>query len=269
MNNEKDWKKLEEWAEGKEAENIKKYKIDIKNINVEKKSGRITKFSKILKMFGKISTLAIGIFIISICIIAFNPLFLEFKNLQLSVDANIEDISRQYGITTEIIYKDINDKGNGKYIFALKDNREIQFTVIKNYGELKYDFLDNIHKYYFDNWESLEKQNFIIKEEIDHDEMLDYSTYIKINGYNEVESASRKICEFANFCGAAFYQAWSIYIEKDDIRIYFNNYNKENLEENIEYAKKEYLTQIKQNYINRGRKLNEEIPNEEFSKYSI
>lgn len=269
MNNEKDWKRLEEWAEGKEAENMKKYKMDIKKINVERKGTKITIFSKLLETFGKTALAIIGTAIVAICIISFNPISLQFKNLKLSVDADIEDISRQYGIETEIIYKDINDKGNGKYIFALKDNKEIQFTATKNYGELKYDFLDNSHKYYFNNWKSPEKEKFIIEEGINNEGMLDYSTYININGYNDIESATRIICEFANYCGDSFYSAWSIYIKKDDIRVYFNGYNKENLQENIENAKKEYLTQIKQNYINRGRSINDEIPNEEFSKYSI
>lgn len=90
-----------------------------------------------------------------------------------------------YNIKLKIISQDIDEKENGTYKFEFEENNEIKFTAIKKLDNLIQDFFDNYHKYYFDKWESTNKEKFIQKNI--SNEILDYTIYLVINSYEDIE----------------------------------------------------------------------------------
>ena len=221
MNNDKDWEELEKWNENRIQQERKKYKIDYDKINKRKEKKKVEHVVKGLKITGNflkaiiIIVIIIGIYKVSIIS------YVNFKNMRRNVDFSvIESIENMYNVKTKIVSQDIVDeKGNGVYKLELEDNSEIKFTAIQETRKGKEDFLDNSHKYYFDKWNSPNKKYFIVNENTEN-EILDYSTYIEINSYEDLEKSTNMIIEFAEFCGPKFYPSWNIYLEKDNERIY-------------------------------------------------
>ena len=199
MDNKEDWKKLEEWSENKKIENIKSYKVDIDNIDMNKKTKNVNKVVKFLN--GTLKTTKV-IFILIIAIMALSVFTLvksNFSRLKSSVDADIDSIAEQHSIKTKIISQETDDKGNGTYIFALKNKEEIQFKAIKEYGKLTEDFEANFQKYLFDTWNSSTKEKFEVEESRDNEGILSYSNYINANSMEEVEEAAEDIIDFLEY----------------------------------------------------------------------
>ena len=221
MGNKEDWEELEKWNENRIQQERKKYKIDYDKINKRKEKKKVEHVVKGLKITGNflkaiiIIVIIIGIYKVSIIS------YVNFKNMRRNVDFSvIESIEIMYNVKTKIVSQDIVDeKGNGVYKLELEDNSEIKFTAIQEARKGKEDFLDNSHKYYFDKWNSPNKKYFIVNENTEN-EILDYSTYIEINSYEDLEKSTNMIIEFAEFCGSKFYPSWNIYLEKDNERIY-------------------------------------------------
>ena len=221
MGNKEDWEELEKWNENRIQQERKKYKIDYDKINKRKEKKKVEHVVKGLKITGNflkaiiIIVIIIGIYKVSIIS------YVNFKNMRRNVDFSvIESIENMYNVKTKIVSQDIVDeKGNGVYKLELEDNSEIKFTAIQEARKGKEDFLDNSHKYYFDKWNSPNKKYFIVNENTEN-EILDYSTYIEINNYEDLEKSTNMIIEFAEFCGSKFYPSWNIYLEKDNERIY-------------------------------------------------
>ena len=221
MGNKEDWEELEKWNENRIQQERKKYKIDYDKINKGKENKKVEHVVKGLKITGNflkvivIIVIIIGIYSVSIIS------YVNFKNMRRKIDFSvIETIEKMYNVKTKIVSQDIIDeKGNGVYKLELEDNSEIKFTAIQETGKGKEDFLDNSHKYYFDKWNSPDKKYFIVNENTEN-EILDYSTYIEINSYEDLEKSTNIIIEFAEFCGSKFYPSWNIYLEKDNKRIY-------------------------------------------------
>ena len=149
-----------------------------------------------------------------------------------------------YNTKIDLIYKDIDEKENGKYVFQVSDNNEIQFTAIRKFGSLSEDYSDNCHKYYFERWESKEKENFIIIENKTED-ILDYDTYMKIDSYEELEKAMDIINNFVDYCGNNFSANWRIYLKKGDYTIYPYQQSGISKEDAINNAKELYNKYLK------------------------
>ena len=112
-----------------------------------------------------IIVIAIAVFIL-LQIISHNMI----QRTNVGVESTIEPM---YNIHIKLLQKDVDEKGNGKYFFALKSNDNVQFTAIKNKGSLIEDYSSRSHKYYFDLWNSSDKSKFTIKESINNDILSD------------------------------------------------------------------------------------------------
>ncbi len=224
MGSKEEWKELEEWDE-KRKENYKaQYGFNYEDIKHGKRKG-IDNFTKFLKAIGiSYKVFAIIVFSVAFVLVA---IFLYFKYISIKnmVDIDIEEIIEgMYNINIENISKDIDKNKNGKYYFKAKENN-IKFVVIKNFGGLSEDYIDNCQKYFFNNWNSKSKESFKVTEE--YDEILNYAMYIEINNYDELISGTEKIIEFSDFCKFNQFFAFDIYLKYNEKRIYL--YNSSNL----------------------------------------
>ena len=165
-----------------------------------------------------------------------------------------------YNIKIKELSSETDEKGNGKYTFILKNNKNIIFTALKNKGEASNDFLENCHKYCFENWDSEYKNSFIINEKL-VDGLLNYSMYIEINSYSDIDDAMKKIGEFVIYSEDYFYPIWKIYLKKENLIIYPYTTLYMSHEEATFEAKKFYLEYLKTNHIN------ENISDSQFEKY--
>lgn len=198
MDNQKDWKELERWAENDKQKRIDTYKIDIDNINEVNKNTR--KVDKVVKLFNTTIKTSTALFIIVALVLVFNILLtlkIKYEYMQTRVNADIDSILNQYGtIEKKIISKEIDEHENGKYIFGLKNNKDIQFTAIKNWGSISNDFVGRYQKYLFDNWNSNVKNKFVVNENIDENGLLNYENYIIINEKSEISESTEYLIDF-------------------------------------------------------------------------
>lgn len=220
MDNKKDWEELEKWDEQRKLEQKEKFKIDFSELNQKREYKGVKALVKAMSITGKtLKIFAIIIFTIAIFFILLN-LYVNFTNIKERTNVSVvETLENMYNIEVKIISQNIDEKENGTYKLQLKENDEIKFTAIKNFGSLTEDFLDNYHKYYFDKWESPNKEYFIVEENINN-EILDYDTHLLINNYGDIEKNVNIINEFVDFCGTKFYPSWQIYLKKGNSRIY-------------------------------------------------
>lgn len=220
MDNKKDWEELEKWDEQRKLEQKEKFKIDFSELNQKREYKGVKALVKAMNITGKtLKVFAIIIFTIAIFIVLLN-VYVNFHNIKERTNVTVVGtIENMYNIKIKIISQDIDEKENGIYKFELEENNEIKFTAIKNFGNLTEDFLDNYHKYYFDKWESPNKEYFIVEENINN-EILDYDTHLLINNYGDIEKNVNIINEFVDFCGTKFYPSWQIYLKKGNSRIY-------------------------------------------------
>lgn len=226
MSNENDWKELEEWELQRKLQEKEKLGIDLDKIDIPKQEKKINKLVKRLKFTGKVSKYFAFTLFILFGFAIFSYIILNFSNIRARVNVDIEQsLKNIYNVNIEVVAKDVDEKGNGKYIFKAINNNDIQFTAIKNFGSLTQDYPARSHKYYFELWNSGEKGNFIVNEFIDND-ILTYETYINIEDVEDLEIAINEIVNFVNFCGEKFYPNWNIYLQKDGRRIYpYSSYN--------------------------------------------
>lgn len=249
-NNNKDWEELEKWSKNDAEKRIEKFGIDTANIDLKEKARNIGIFQKITNIIYKFIKYIMIIF--GILVVSAGLLFAysKFNDLRSTVDVGDikKNIQNMYDIKLKTISKETDQGGNGKYIFALKDNKEIVFTAFKSAGKSSNDLMDNCLKYYFNKWQSKNKESFKVNEEI-KDELLDYSVYIEIETYKNIESSVDKINEFVEFSKKHFYPMWKIYLKKDEMRIYPYTSLNMSKERAIENTKKIYLEYIKNNNI--------------------
>ncbi len=219
-NNENDWKKIDEWNEKRKQDEKEKFGVNFAEIDSKRRHKGVNKIVKGMKIAGK--TIKFGGIITIIIVIAIVVLILGLIISNINARTNVKaekTIEEMYNTKIDLVSKEVDDKENGKYFFKVSNNSEIQFIAIKKYGNLSEDYLDNCHKYYFEKWQSKEKEIFIVNQNKIGD-VLDYDTYIIINTYEELEDAMKNINNFVDFCGENFSTAWRIYIKKGNYMIY-------------------------------------------------
>ena len=245
MNNKEDWEELEKWQERRKEEQMEKFRVDFSEIAKKREYKGVNTIVKGMKIAGK--TIKIGEIITIIIVIASVLLIFDLIISNINAKTNVKPektIENMYNTKIDLIYKDIDEKENGKYVFQVSDNNEIQFTAIRKFGSLSEDYSDNCHKYYFERWESKEKENFIIIENKTED-ILDYDTYIEIDSYEELEKAMDIINNFVNYCGNNFSANWRIYLKKGNYIIYPYQQSGISKEDAINNAKELYNKYLK------------------------
>lgn len=245
MGNKEDWEELERWNENRIESQKEKFGIEYNkynNLDTKKQRKKIDKVVKCLNITGKtLKIFAIIIFTIAVFLVLLN-VYVNLSNFKERTNVSVIDtIENMYNVKIKLISKNVDEKENGTYKFELEENNEIKFTAIKNFGNLTEDFLDRVHKYYFDKWDSPNKEYFIVAENIT-DGILDYDTHLVINSYEDIEKNVNIINEFVDFCGVKFYPSWQIYLKKGNSRIYPYNHSEMSKEDAIQNAKDLYKT---------------------------
>lgn len=239
MNNN-DWDEIKKWNIEKEKEEKEKYGSKLSDLNTYQNNKRVNKFVKLLKSIGNIFK-AISIILFSITFfVIFIIATINFNNINSKTNVDVKQaIEPRYNIKIKVIDKQVDDKKNGKYFLCVKDNPEIKFTAIKQFGNLTEDYSTRTHKYYFEKWQSSNKNYFKVEENIDND-ILSYSTYLDIDDFENVDIATNKIIEFADYCGNNFMPSWKIYEKKGGVEIYPYQSSNTTKEEAMNNAKQLY-----------------------------
>jgi len=238
MDNKDDWDELEKWNTQRiinEKENAKFY---FEEFNKNKK---VDTFVKGLKISGSVMKLITFIIILIVVFISATLVNVHLSNLRgkITIDV-VSTIQNMYSTKVKIISKDIDKEDDGVYRLQVKKNKEIQFTAIKDGNSLKEDYLDRNHKYYFNKWNSANKDKFKTNE-IVNNEILEYETYIEISSYEEIEDVVNAIFEFEDFCGDKYFPLWNIYLMKENKKIYpYPNTTIKSKEDSINHSKEMY-----------------------------
>lgn len=239
MENKEDWEELQKWEDKVKRENKEKFGMDYEKFDIMNQNKKAKKVLNIFNITGKIGFYLLILIFVVVLYFAFNYIISLFSK----VNANVNSIENDYNIKTILVSKDIDNNGNGKYIFSLKNNKELQFTVLKKYGNIEDDFYDRSHKYYFEKWNDPDKEKFQVEEKIKNG-LLNYKTYIEIEGYDDIAYTFSLMYKFADFCENDFCRSWDIYICKGDFIGYFSDNYGLTQEENIEYMQDRYLKYV-------------------------
>lgn len=231
----KDEEELKEWKE-KNLNYVETYGIDIFN---EKENSK--KVTQTIEIINKIIKVILIIFAIGVVVFTFALLIYRWKIVYDKVHINPKKtIESMYHIKIKEISKDVNEYDNGKYIFALKDNTEIQFNAYVEWTSMVEDYTDNCQKYYFEHWQNENKLQ-IKTEETYTNNILKYEQYIEINNKEEIENAVKLMYDFVMYVGDKFLPHWSLYLKIDENRrIYPFDYYNIDLENSINKSKDEY-----------------------------
>lgn len=253
MGSKEDWDEIKKWNENNTNKTIKKFGIDIYSEDRNKQTTKVNVISKFLGSIVNFIKIIVIIVIVLAAVVAFSFVNSSFSGLNESIDPNVDTTLAHYNRKIKIISEETDEKGNGKYICNIKGNNHVQFTLIKEDGHLKEDYLDRSLKYYFESWNDSYKSSFSVKEEF-KDELLDYEIYIELESYYDIDDAAQKINKFAEYCGKWVEPAWNIYLKKEELQIY-SNITSKNLANEM---KQTYLFHVKFNHIQ------EDLPEEQF-----
>lgn len=238
MDNKKDWEELEKWNTQRIINEKEKSKFYFDEFS---KSKNVDTFVKVLKISGnvlKMITFIIILIVLLILLILIKDFLSNLKG-KISIDV-VSTIQNMYGTKVKVISKNVNKEEDGIYRLQVKQEN-IQFNAIKQGSSLKEDFLDRIHKYYFENWNSTNKGKFKVKEEINN-EIMEYDTYIEITNYGEIENVVNAIFEFEEFCEVKYFRMWNIYVIINGKNVFPYTNSISTRENVIEYIKNIYNT---------------------------
>ncbi len=256
MENKSDWEEIEKWASDKKQKDIEKFGLDTDKIDIEKQNKKMRTVAKVSNSAEKVGKFLVILSISLFIFIVTTVLYSNVVNFKESHDVSVESIMEQYNRKMKIISKEVDEKENGKYVFELKENKDIHFIAIKRYGHLKEDYVYRLQKYLFDNWESPSKESFYSEEKLDEDGILYYTMYIEINGYDDIDNAMSKVNEFLIYCDDWIRPEFSIRLKENEKSIwacpcieqemvYVGKWRfKLDIEKNLEEVKKSYQEQI-------------------------
>ena len=237
MDNKNDWDELEKWNTQRIINEKEKSKFYYEEFNRNEKVDTVVKGLKVTGGVFKLITFIVILIIVFISGV-FVHMYLSNLRGKVTIDV-VPTIQNMYSIKVKVISKNVDKEKDGIYRLQLKNNKEIQFTAIKEGNSLKEDYLDRTHLYYFNKWNSNNKEKFKINENINN-EILEYDMYIEINSYEDIEDAVNIMFEFEEFCKEKFFRLWDIYLIKENKRIYPYQNNTITREEAINYSKEIY-----------------------------
>lgn len=201
MNNNNDWKEIEDFIQKEKNKTIEKYGFDIYE-NFQKKNSKETfkKRKNIKRTVIIISIILIIIFILSCC---FNLVQFKYKITRMNNLRSIYQLNfKEKSVDTDI-------SGNEFLIYKIEEIPELEIHAIAK----KYDntFIEDveakIYKYFFDKWNNPDKNKFIVEESYDYytcklsrkNWILKFKTYIEVNNYEEMLNATEIIIKFRNY----------------------------------------------------------------------
>lgn len=238
MDNKEDWKKIEEYLNNRNSEMLSKYKIDI-NQNIGKKIEKSKRNRKIIKR-----VIIITFIVVIYCVVY------SIYDIWAS-RARKERLQPFLGIITETNVK-TNLFGNGCYSYKIVS---IPDTEIHVWFDIFNDIFvedsnERLCKYYFEKWEDIEKEKFIIDESYDDcsgflykkkNWILDYQMHIEVNNYEEAMKAIETIIRFKEYTGDKVYFSNKVYIKAGENILVPQVTNKQSSDSMRTYIKNECL----------------------------
>ncbi len=202
MNNNGDWKEIEDFIQKEKNKTIEKYGFDIyENFQNKNSKEALKKRKHIKRTVIIINIILIIILILSCCLnlVQFKYKRTRISNLQSIYQLNFEEKSVNTDIT-----------GNGFLIYKIEEIPELEIHAIakKNDNTFIEDVEAKIYKYFFDRWNNPDKNKFIVEESYDDytyklyrkkNWILRFKTYIEVNNYEEMLNATETIIKFRNY----------------------------------------------------------------------
>lgn len=220
-----DWDEIKKYSEKYEKENIDKYGINLSN-QLDKRIQKKDK-NKYKRKTIKISLKTALIIIFTIILLPLlYQVFVVIMDSALGfssfhgIDVEKEMQSYCEG-KLELISKNVDDKGNGTYIFQSQKIPEIEVHAIRHTRNAwNNDLTPSVIKYFFEKWENPDKNLFKVEEEYNKDGILYYDLYIDVETYEDFEYALDLIIDFLEFKDGFNHTVDSnIHIRKNDVLI--------------------------------------------------
>ncbi len=232
---------------------MEEYPMD--NIDKEK----VEKFAKYLKITTQAILTPIVIAIIGVVFLAIFFIVSMFSNIRSRTNVNINKRLKEYYQESFVeIEKQVDSKKNGIYKMAPKKNKEIIFTVTKNFGSMDNDYLDVALKYYVENCENKELTKDIILQTTTRKntifpevEFLSCRVLLEISGYDEIEEKTTQIYNLQQYLNEKMkvpYILGSV-IKKGDYNSEVRYEQRYTLEMLIDKEKREYINYIVRNNL--------------------
>lgn len=263
-NNQRDLEEIERQENIRKSEVIAKYGFDIneyfKKSNNKESIHKRKKAKRNIKLISIVLILIIVLF--SVYSIKLNKTTKKIKGL-IELDCNEE---------VELNSSKTLFGKNGFYEFKVKDNSEIKIHAFMENENFIDDTEDRFHKYYFENWNDEEKSRFIVEENYDECSyglikekywILNYKTFIEVNNYEEMLSATDLIIKFLEYMNEPSALV-KCYIKIDNNFILPHNVSEQTNEQIREMAIMQYVKIVKENNLNSS-----DIPNSILEKYDM
>lgn len=240
MLNNEEWEKIKQQEENRKIEIRNKFKVDLDQ-NVGEKLEKLKETIKKTKYSFIIILLIIIIIAILNVISSDSKRFLKEYVLIDAYSKVEETASKTYLFS------------RGFYTYKFTNIPEIEFNVLYiSKDELKIDIEDRYHKYFFDKWEDIEKDKFVVKETYEDCKykltqktnwILHYETYIEANSYEEVMNATDIIIRFLKYMNHDYILP-NCYIKVGEKYILPHNVSYQTDDKIRENARREYLNII-------------------------
>lgn len=242
----KDWEELEKWDRENKQDEIINYGVDFSKINEKKERKTTKKYVKGVRIAEKtLKTIGITIVVLLTIYLILLACF-WYHNMKIIYDINAKKtVESMYNIKVKIISKELDDRGNGKFIFETKGDPQIQFVAIKRFGSLGEDFADRTQKYYFDKWNGESKKDFKVCE-VTKDDILSYATYIE--NFTDIDTALNEMFEFVDFCNSQYVKYFDIFIQvSENLALYPNLWESTDKTTITKQIKDEYYDYLNKN----------------------
>ena len=115
----------------------------------------------------------------------------------------------------EVIKKDIDKSGNGKYVLKSKEKKPIEFIVIKEFGSYTFDYFDRILKCEYENSSNDIKQTFEPHEEYNVNGEFEYNLNANASSLSDIDNIVHKYVQMRDNAGKHFGYNWNVNINFD------------------------------------------------------
>lgn len=218
MNNNNDWDEIEKWNQERIKRDKEKFGYEQQEFKREKTVDNLVKAMNITGSFFKVIRYIVIFIVVSIIAIVMSINLSNIKS-QTTIDV-VETLENKYKLKVSVNEKKVDDKEDGIYKLAIKDNERVKFTAIKKGNQLMEDLSDQTHKYYFELWNDSDKSKFKVFATYNN-ELLEYHTYIEVKNKQELEQGIEIMNKFVKFCGKEnLYVTWDLYFKIGEYRIY-------------------------------------------------
>lgn len=244
MADKQEWEELEKWYRDKQEKNKERYGFDNSVLEEKKplKENITTTMHSVVEMKNIIWIILLVLCFVFILFILNRLYFAVNKTDEQKV---IEMAKNLYGVDCTILQKETIGEKKDKYTLQVNTSPNFVFECVKSSGGYAFDYTAYSHLYYFEQWESEKKQQFIVKEGKTTEGLLDYQTYIPITveDFDNIENKVRDIGEFVEYTGKNYSPFWNVYLSYANSRIYpyANVPSQIDLEETIEESKRTFM----------------------------